>query len=176
LLPYRRAAERFIKSHREDPYVANSRTALRNLLLDAGPVHLVSDVLHFLSPREKARAALARLRRAEIPPERLLTIALAVSAAVREDPIGPGGLPHEYRRVQIAKSAHRLQSGYDGFYGPRSSHERYPRSSGRALRHIGQMIDDCCARVIDAHLEAVLALKIERYGPREPLVLGKPLR
>lgn len=164
LRPYRRAAERYLKTHRDEFWIAAALTALRSLMEGAGPVERVSDVLHFLTPPEKARAALARLRRRAIPPERLLAIHLAVTGAVAEDPIGPGGPPNEYRLTQVAKAVHRLASGYDGFYGPRSAHERYPRSSGLALRHLGRMLDECCEHVVREHLDAILTLKAADAG------------
>jgi len=159
LLPYRKAAERYLKAHSTDFSIAAALKALRTLMDGAGPVERVSDVLHFLSPPQKARAALARLRRAEIPPERLLAIHIAVTGAVREDPIGPGGPPDEYRLTQVAKAAHRLASGYHTLYGPGSRYDRYPRSAGLALRHLGRMLEECCEHVVREHLDAILALK-----------------
>jgi hypothetical protein len=40
----------------------------------------------------------------------------------------------------------------------------YPRSSGRVLRHLGEMIEKECELVIDHHLSEVLALKIATDG------------
>jgi hypothetical protein len=164
LRPFRRAAERYLKANAGDFWIAAALQALRSLMDGAGPVERVSDVLHSLTPPEKARAALARLRRREIPPERLLAIHLAVSGAVREDPIGPGGPPNEYRLTQISKAIHRLASGYDGFYGPRSAHERYPRSAGLALRQLGRMLEKACEHVVREHLDAILTLKAAYAG------------
>lgn len=159
LRPYRRAAERYIKAHLADFWIAAALKALRSLMDSAGPVERVSEVLHFLTPPEKARAALARLRRAKILPERLLAIHLAVTGAVREDPIGPGGPADEYRLTQIAKAVHRLASGYHAVYGPTQRYDRYPRSAGLALRHLGRMLNECCEHVAREHLTAILALK-----------------
>jgi hypothetical protein len=114
-----------------------------------------------LPPQDKARAALARLRKAEIPPERLLAIHLAVTAVLREDLVGPGSgnIPDEYKLVQVAKAAHRLASGPPNVLG------KYPRSAGLMLRHLGRMIDGCCEHVAREHTAAVLTLKTELYGP-----------
>jgi hypothetical protein len=172
LRPYRRAAERYLKAHREDFWINAALKALRSLMERAGPVERVSDVLHFLSPPERARAALARLRRAKIPPQRLLAIHLAVTAAVKEDPIGPRGPPDEYRLTQIAKAVHRLASGYHAVYGPGSRYDRYPRSAGLALRHLGRMLDECCEHVAREHLAAILALK----AAVEPLLADTPAK
>jgi len=159
LLPYRRAAARYLKANADDFWIAAALKALRSLMEGAGPVERMSDVLWHLTPPQKARAALARLRRAEIPPSRLLMIHLAVSGAVAEDPIGPGGPPGEYRLTQIAKAVHRLASGYHAVYGPGSRYDRYPRSAGLALRHLGRMIDECCAHVVREHLGGILTMK-----------------
>jgi hypothetical protein len=40
----------------------------------------------------------------------------------------------------------------------------YPRSAGRVLRHLGEMIEKECELVIDHHLSGVLALKAARDG------------
>ncbi|MDQ0475248.1 hypothetical protein [Labrys wisconsinensis] len=163
LRPYRRAAEKYLREHPEDKWIKLTMSALDSLMQRAGPVERVVDVL-IMPPRDKARAALARLRRAEVPPEQLLTVFLAVAAAVAEDPIGPGGEPGEYRRVQVAKAAHRLASGYHTDCG----YHRYPRSSGLALRYLGRMIEEQCEWVDEYHVEPVVALKIAMAGPRPP--------
>jgi hypothetical protein len=174
LRPYRKAAERYIKAHSDDFWIAAALRALRNLMNRAGSVEAVSAV-RAMPPRDKARAALARLRSAKIPPERLLAIHLAVSAALEEDPIGAGSDRNEYRIVQIAKAAHRQRSGDHSVYGPGARYDRYPRSAGLALRHLGKMIDRCCEHVMEKHLGALLALKCSLYGARERIVVvGKP--
>jgi hypothetical protein len=171
LRPYRRAAESYLKRHRADFWVSAALVALRASMDGAGPRERVVDVLT-MSPHRKARAALARLREADIPPERLLAIHLAVSAAVAEDPIRPGGDPSEYRLVQVAKAVSRQASGYHAVYGPGARYDRYPRSSGLALRHLGRMLEADCEHVLEKHLVAVLRLKQERYGARERVVRG----
>jgi len=155
LRPYRRAADRFIRSHATDFWIIAALAALRSLLANSGPVERISDI-HRMASSAKARAALARLRRANIPPERLLAIHLAVSAAVKSDPIGPGGPPNEYRIVQVAKATHRLASGYHAVYGPTARFDQYPKSSGQALRHLGRAVDECCEHVAREHLDAII--------------------
>jgi len=54
---------------------------------------------------------------------------------------------------------HRQASGYHAVYGPGSRYDRYPRSSGLALRHLGRMLDGCCEHVAAEHLSAILELK-----------------
>lgn len=163
LYPYRRAAERFIREHASDFWVSAALQALEGLMSSSGPVQRTVDVLHSLEPRDKARAALARLRKAEIAPERLLVAYLAVSGALLEDPIGPGGEPGEYRRVQSAKAVFRLASGSHIIYGagPRQRYDRYPRSTGLVLRHLGSMLETACEHVHETHLAAIMQLKTQ---------------
>lgn len=163
LSPYRRAAESFIRKNREDALMAMALGSLAHLLHYAGPVHLVHDTYQ-MKPPQKARAALARMRRQEVPVERLLAIYFAISAIISEDPVGPGSPASEFRIVQTAKAALRQASGYHSHYGPGNSYHRYPRSSGLFLRHLGQAIEDCCTFAAERHLPAVLALKQKRYG------------
>jgi hypothetical protein len=138
--------------------------SLAHLLVHAGPVERVSDTF-LMRPAQKARSVLARMRRQEVPPERLLAIHLAVSAITAEDPIGPGGAAGEFRLVQIAKAALRQASGYHSHYGPGvPSYHRYPRSSGLLLRHLGQALDECCTLAAERYLPTVLGLKQKRYG------------
>jgi hypothetical protein len=158
LKPYRQAAESYLKAHADAPEIVAALSALHDLQYWAGPVQRMVDVLT-MKPKDKARAFFARLRANEVPPSRLLAIHLAVTAAVAEDPVGPGGEPDEYRLVQIAKAAHRTASGGDsgGVY------YRYARSTGLVLRHIGRALEEACAPVAAAHLAAILRLKAERH-------------
>jgi hypothetical protein len=134
-------------------------------MASAGPVEIATR-LRGLSPERRAKIALARLREANIKPERLLAIPLAVAALIEDVP----ATVHrtcEWRIVAIAKAAHRLASGThrqwpvpqpDG----RTKHiemHAYPRSSGRVLRHLGEMIEKESELVIDHHGAEVLALK-----------------
>jgi len=158
LQPYRRAAESFLKANPSAPEIVAALSALHDLQYWAGPEQRMVDVLT-MPPKRKARAFFARLRANEVPPSRLLAIHLAVTAAVAEDTIGPGGEPAEYRLVQIAKAAHRTASG--GTSGGVTY--RYARSTGLVLRHIGEALDDACGPVAKAHLDAILRLKAERH-------------
>ena len=105
------------------------------------------------SAPSRARIAFARLREANIIPERLLAIHMAVSALI-EDDAGSHRVT-EYRIAQVAKAAHRLASGThrhwdfpldNGGTAPLAFHA-YPRSSGRVLRVIGKAIEECCEMV-----------------------------
>ncbi|OCC01702.1 hypothetical protein BA190_27460 [Labrys sp. WJW] len=163
LLPYKKAAERYLRDHRADKGVQEALVSVATMYRRAGSVERIVDVL-VMKPADKAKAAIARLRAAEVAPERLLAIYLTIAAAIAEDPVGPGGEPRVYLRTQVGKAAHRLASGYHTDYG----YHRYPRSSGLALRHIGGMVEKACEWLPDNCVQAVLDLKIAAVGPRPP--------
>ncbi|MXN66711.1 hypothetical protein GR183_17490 [Stappia sp. GBMRC 2046] len=126
--------------------------------------------LRGLSAEKRARIAFARLREAEIEPERLLAIHIAVSAII-EDDRGSHNVP-EFRLVQTAKAAHRLASGThrawerersDGSTFKTELHA-YPKSAGRVLRILGQMIETDCELATERAVEPVLMAKRERFG------------
>ena len=173
LRDYRRAAERYLKAHLDDFWIAAALKAIDATLHGAGPNERVVDTLT-MRPVHKARAAFARMRVAGVAPLRLLTIHLAVTGAVKEDPIGSGADGGEYRLTQIGKAAMRTASGYHSYYGPGSQYDRYPRSSGQLLRLIGKTLEADCEHVVEAHLGAILAFKAEQYRARIRIVkLGK---
>ena len=131
----------------------------------AGPVEIATR-LRGLPPEQRARIALARLREAEIKPERLLAIAVAVHALIEDAPEKCHKIT-DWRVTGIAKAAHRLASGthrqwpvyqQDGSVKQLEMHA-YPRSSGRVLRYLGAMIEKECEWVIERHLAEVVALK-----------------
>ncbi len=113
------------------------------------------DIRH-LTPKEKARVALARLAAVGTTGTRLLEIALAVSARVVHR--GPHG-SHEFLLVQIAKAAHRLASGT---HWTRSRLHRLPskyaHSAGMSLRIMGKAIWEIAAVAFgDDDVAAVIA-------------------
>jgi hypothetical protein len=138
----------------------------------SGPTEIATR-LRGLAPERRAKIALARLREANVKPERLLAIALAINAFILDDP-AKVHRTREWRIVAVAKAAHRLASGYHrvwevrdegGRVAQRTEMHAYPRSSGRALRFLGEMIERECELVIDHHLSAVLTLKATREAP-----------
>jgi hypothetical protein len=171
LRPYIRSAMSFIELHREEPAISAALMELDWAMETAGPV-VIATRLRGLSPSQRARVALARLRDAQVRPERLLAIALAVHGLIQEAPV----LCHrikEWRIVAIAKAVHRLSSGYhrvwesaDGNgHTRRTELHAYPRSAGRILRHLGNSIEKECEWVIDRYLAPIVVLKVSRYGP-----------
>jgi hypothetical protein len=170
LRPYLQSAAQWIKQRRTEPFIARSLIALRALLDGAGPVHPAQDIKWRTAP-SRGRIAFARLREANVKPERLLAIHMAVSALI-EDDAGSHRVT-EYRIVQVAKCAHRLASGThrhweipldDGRLAPIEFHA-YPKSSGRVLRVIGKEIEEICSGVTERDLQALRDLKLARFGP-----------
>jgi hypothetical protein len=140
------------------------------IMASAGPLEIATR-LNGLPPEQRARIALARLREADIKPERLLAIPLAVAALIEDAPATVHRTT-EWRIVAIAKAAHRLASGTHRIWPvaqpdgrvKRIEMHTYPRSSGRVLCHLGEMIEKECELVIDHHLSEVLAQKVVRDG------------
>ncbi|MEY9281669.1 hypothetical protein ABIA03_002861 [Bradyrhizobium yuanmingense] len=169
LRPYVRAARSFISSSRADPYVSHALVGLGTLMASAGLAEIATR-LRGLPAERRARIALARLREAGIQPERLLAVTIAVHSLIEEAPQVVHRI-REWRIVAIAKGCHRLASVYRPwtFIGAdgrvhRAAKQAYPRSSGRVLRYLGEMIERESEWVIEKHLAAVLALKVARYG------------
>jgi hypothetical protein len=159
------AARAWLAANANEFYAHHALIGLTALLNHSGRIPRVVD-LRWMQPEEKAHAALSRLNRASVKPERLLEIHLGVSAAIEEDPYAPHGDLGEFRKVQVAKAAHRLASGYHAIYGPNTRYDKYPRSSGRVLRALGDMIERSCELVTHYHLPDVLNLKTKQYGAR----------
>jgi hypothetical protein len=138
LKPFREDAATWLKLHRDDTRVKLALRTIASQLSGAGQEVNAYSLRHE-SAKERARIAFARLRNAEIPPERILLRLLAVSACC--DAKGIDGRQEEYRRVQYAKAVHRLASGThkttSGFPMP----SKYPRSEGQVLRHMGAWLD-----------------------------------
>ncbi|GJE27225.1 hypothetical protein LKMONMHP_2082 [Methylobacterium organophilum] len=164
LKPYRAAARRFIRANPHDIWIVHALFALEETLRHAGPVHRVVDTYR-MAPADKARAALARMRRWEVPPEKLLVNYLAVCCAIEEDPIRAGSETENYRRVQAAKACARMAASNREDYLP-ARHKRYARSTGLALVHLGRMLEAACEHVHGYHLPAILALAHEAATSR----------
>lgn len=181
LKPYLVVAKQRINDRRAETFVAHSLTSLRAVLDGSGQALPAQDI-KWRSPASRARIAFARLREADIKPERLLAIHMAVSALIGDD--AGSHRATEYRIVQVAKAAHRLASGThkhwdfpmdDGNTAPLAFHA-YPRSSGRVLRVIGKAIEECCEIATARDLQALRDLKRERFGPHPSQLPGwKPL-
>jgi hypothetical protein len=178
LKPYLAATTSYVGLRtKSDRFIKAAINAIALLLEEAGPTEIATR-LKGMSATRRARIALARLRVADIKPERFVAIVLAVTALIEEDP--GSHRTKEFRTVQIAKALHRLASGthrvweYEDGNGRtrRTELHAFPRSSGPVLRLIGRTLEKPCDWVVDKHLAAVLALKVKRYG-RHPALSSK---
>lgn len=162
--PYRLSVERYLRTISDDRYVAHAELSLEVLLEGAGPVQRVADYPS-LRPEQKARSVLAKMRRHGVPVRRLLVLTLAVSAAVKDDPIRPMGKPGEFRLTQLGKRCLRVRgsSGYHAVYGPDSRYDRYPRSAGMFVRCLGKLVEDTCDPAL-IHVDAILEAKQAAFG------------
>lgn len=146
LEPYRKAARKWLRENMDDHAVALSIRAVEGLYRRAGP-HVEAFRLRGLSPKDRARAAWARLREAKVDPMRVLEAWLAVASIIRDDPQRDRHV--EFMRVQAAKVVHRMASGShkrwecqrpDGRVVTTELH-KYPQSRGKVLRHFGEQIE-----------------------------------
>jgi hypothetical protein len=187
LRDYRRTAERYFNAKENDRWVDVALAGLRGLLNTSGPNERPGDTIH-LKPRDKARAALARLRAQHVPPMRLLIDAAAVVMALAEDNEKPAD-DGEFAKVQIAKLCLRKAGGYRytrfGAAQPAANvvqfgalkvnvgHGQgapaakrwgiYTRSSGLMLRHLGEAVYEACEDAIGQHLSAMLQARRRWY-------------
>ena len=95
---YVRAAMAYLKTL-TDPTIIQAIETLWRWIETSGPTRTPGD-LQGLNPKLRVDAVFAGLRRANVPPSRVLAVTLGVLAAIEEDPIKPAG---DYPRVQVAK-------------------------------------------------------------------------
>jgi hypothetical protein len=181
LRPYLAASIKWIKERRTEPFIKHALLGLMGLLDSAGHAERAQDI-KWRTAASRAKVAFARLREADIKPERLLAIHMAVSALIEDD--AGSHRVNEYRIVQVAKAAHRLASGThqhwavptnDGSTRPIEFHA-YPKSSGGVLRIIGATVEELCRDVTERDLQALRDLKRLRFGKHPSQLPGwKPL-
>ena len=174
LTPYRKAALSWLKDNAENVWVKDAIRRVTGLIQRAGP-HVEAFRLRGLSPKDRAKAHWARLRKADIDPRNVVAAWLAVEMAIRDDP--QPVLTTEFRRVQAAKVVHRMASGSHKRWeretpDPAWSGQRtktvvqemhvYPRSRGRVLRHIGEELEKAVELLVDHHLDEIHAYALER--------------
>jgi hypothetical protein len=92
----------------------------------------------------------------------LLTIILAVIAAIEEDPKKEGV---DFTRIQVAKAICR-RKGAAGHQSGRQENHPWTESRGRSLLALGEIMVKTCAPAIQRHLAGVLSRKIRRFGRR----------
>ncbi|MGO4441475.1 hypothetical protein [Rhizobium sp. RAF56] len=138
IAPHRMIARAWLEANKDDMWVTNAIQRIQRLYANAGP-HVEAFRLNGLSPQERARAAWARLRKAQVDPRKVVEACLAVELTIRAD-IQPDRKA-EFKRVQWAKQVHKLASGthkkWSGIGGGKTELHVYPRSRGQALRHLG---------------------------------------
>lgn len=152
-----------------DKFIAAAIADMGRALEDAGPVELATR-LKGMSATKRAKIGLARLRVEGVPPQRIVSIVLAVSALTRTDTTAPR--TREFRTVQIAKAIQRLASGTHRIWEVEDHQGRkrrtemhvYPKSTGRVLREMGRMLEPPSLElVVEKHVAGVLAHR-QRYG------------
>ncbi len=177
--PYRRAAFEWLTDNAGEPLVKSAIAGVEGLYRSAGPA-IEAFRLRGLKPDERARAAWARLRRAEIDPRFPLAAWIATEMILRDDLTAIR--TKEYKRVQAAKIIHRIVSGthkrweqqrMDGRGVTVTELHKFPMSRGRVLRHLGTDIERIADLLVAKHLEAIRALKLQREAAGK---LGKRAR
>ena len=170
LKPYLVAAISYVRVRAEtDPFVVAAVAAVGAAMEGAGPTELATR-LRGMPASQRAKRAVARLRAANVAPERIVSIILAVRALIEEDP--GSHRVNEFRTVQAMKAIHRLASGTHKYWEVEDCHGRkgrtemhaFPKSTGPVLRLMGRVLEEPCELVVDKHLARVIALKVKRYG------------
>lgn len=141
LRPHRKAAQLWLTENADNARVQNAITRVETKYRSAGP-HIEAFRLRGLSPEERAKAAWARLREADVDPRKVLEAWITIMLTVRNDP--KAEIKAEFQEVQVAKLVHRLVSGTHKRWSSGQELHKYPRSRGRVLRHLGQQITACC--------------------------------
>lgn len=174
LKPYLRAATSYINPRLVvNPSGPRNAASIRNavnrlaFMIKTAPYERASS-LRGLPATKRAEIAFGRFRERGTKPEKLLAITLAVCALITDDP--RADKTPEFRRVQIAKACHRRASGFHKVWSERSSLHAFARSTGRVLRILGQWLEERCAVAIEEHLEGILKLKVNRYGPHPNVI------
>ena len=166
LNPYRQAALLWLVDHEDDRWVQHAVGGVKALYHRAGQ-HVEAFRLRGMTPKERARAHWARLRKHEVDPRLVVAAWMAVEMILKDDP--QADWRKEYKRVQAAKVVHRMASGshkkWVQDFGTRTHTEElhvYPRPRGRVLRHIGEDLEGACELLVDYHLDHMHAFKQER--------------
>jgi hypothetical protein len=164
--PYRKAALNWLTTNGDDIWARNAIERVNGLYNRAGSA-VEAFRLRGLSPRERAWATWARLRKAEIDPRRPVAAWLAIELAIADDPQPVQTV--EYKQVQAAKLVHRMASGthkrWEQAVSSSDTNGRlrkrtvelhvYPRSRGRVLRHIGEDLEKCVELLVEHHLQTI---------------------
>ncbi|WP_174404085.1 hypothetical protein [Desulfovibrio subterraneus] len=170
LNPYRQAALSWILENEDKHWVQDAIRRVSSLYSKAGR-HEEAFRLRGLPPKERARIAIARLRKHGVDPRIVLAACVAVEMILRDDP--QSDTRSEFRDVQVAKVVHRMASGThkrwerelpaaDPWSRPKIHVQElhaFPRSRGRVLRHIGASAMSTAELLIEHHLDEIHAYK-----------------
>lgn len=149
LHPHKLRAKQWIKAQRGSAGLSEALHQVRILYRSAGPL-VPAFRLKGLPPEERARKAWARLREADVDPEKIIASWLTIVFALEADADAISS--PEFQRVQAAKLVHRLASGTRKTWVQVNADgteridklEIYPRSRGRILRILGKQIERAC--------------------------------
>ena len=161
--PYRKAALKWMKAHKNDFFVSNAILKVETLYRNAGK-HIDAFRLRGLNPQERAKAAWARLREKNVDPCIPLSIWLAIELISMADP--QAEKKAEYKWVQAAKIIHRQASGSHKKWEQERSDGRirtvelhkYPASRGLVLRYIGKQLEKTSELIVDHHIKDIFKL------------------
>lgn len=147
LEPHRGRALAWLRQHRSSAAVCQAVERVTTLYQRAGSRPSVFS-LTGLEPEDRAMAAWARIREAQVDPLVILSAWLAVQACHDEDP--QPEYSKEYRQVQAGKLLHRMAGGahksWGGYGGaPKIELHKYPASRGRVLRHLGRHLEQAAS-------------------------------
>ena len=174
LAPYRHVVRKWLKANKDDRWLVNATQRVGGLYSNAGRFEEAFR-LAGMAPRDRARKAWARLRQADVAPEKVVECWLVAELAVRLDEQPDG--TSEFKRVQAAKLIHRLASGSHkrwertpqfggGGVQQRPAQvieiHKYPHSRGKVLRHIGADMEEACGLVVSEHLGDLLSAAEEQ--------------
>lgn len=163
-----------MKANKSDLWLTNAVQRVQGLYSIAGPFEEAFR-LAGMPPKERARKAWARIRKAGVDPMRIVECWLVAELAVRLDEQPDGDA--EFKRVQAAKQIHRLASGSHKrwervplFGGNGIKHRpaevtelhKYPHSRGKVLRYIGADMEEACGFVVSEHLGDLLTAAEEQ--------------
>lgn len=159
--PYVQSARKWLGQNETNPVVHRAILNVKRLYSDAGqPIEAFR--LNGLSPRDRAKAAWARLRVASVDPIKPLAAWIAIELITIKDP--QSERKQHYKRVQAAKLIHRMASGtHKTWHRTNGDGEirvvtlrKYPRSRGKVLVHIGEQIEAACELIVSHHLNEIL--------------------
>lgn len=175
LAPYRQAADLWLAANQESHMVQRGLAEIEALLAAAGPAYAANQ-LHRMKPEARARAALARLRKAKVRPQRVMREYLVVMSALQDGKLRKDG-SEDFELVQIAKPLHRLASGYRvpgtskgmTIAGAKLKTEWFAESRGNVMRHVGRMVRAACRHGVTHHeIADVLAGVTEERTSKVP--------